>query len=71
MVDKNDAEVRTRSVPVAAMLIANGYELLRTTVAPWGAKTYFFSPAARDVVARYFEAKDQLDAAEDRESRRA
>ncbi len=62
--DSVDAEVRTRSVPTAAHLVALGYPLLGVKV--WrehGAliKTMRFSPAARGAINAYMAEKMRLD----------
>ena len=44
----HDNEVRTNSVPVAAMLIANGFEVLKSFPSNRpNVRVYVFSPAAR------------------------
>lgn len=60
--EKFNVEVRTRSVPAAGHLICMGFEPLRVITKPGGIKTLVFSPAARDAIDAFFNAKARVDA---------
>jgi hypothetical protein len=61
MLSSPDLEVRTRSVPTAEHLLALGFEPLGVVTHPSGAKTFRFSPAAREALERFLLAKQRLD----------
>ena len=62
IVDINEIPLKSKYLPVVAMLIANGWAVLRTTTSSDGKKVYHFPWQARDIVNKYFLIKDQLDA---------
>jgi hypothetical protein len=55
-----DAEVRTRSVPVSAHLLLQGYTPLGVKLMN-GSWYVRFSPAARDALNAYLKAKADID----------
>ena len=58
----HDAEVRTKSIPTAAHLVAAGFEPLGMITGNDGATIIRFSPAARAALEQFLLTKQRLDA---------
>jgi hypothetical protein len=58
---QQEAEIRTKSIPTAAHLVAAGFEPLGTIVGNDGATIIRFSPAARAALEQFLLTKQRLD----------